>query len=717
MRTVATASGPAEASRGIRFWGGCALFFLLIVGVYLSNGRLVGSLDNIPLRYLPLSIIREGNFDLDEFSFLYRSNVILYPIQYHKGHFLPFAPVGPGLLAVPFYLIPAVAGISPESPWLPHVEKLAAASIASLSALFVLLSLARLVPGRTALLAAGLYALGTATFGVSSQSLWPVGSAQLLLALGLYLLTRGLALPRCTAYAALPLAAAVLCRPSAALVGLSMALYVLHHRRQQFLAFSFFALPAVAFQLAYNSVYFGVPFLPPGYVSAGGHVLVRTENFSAPLWKGLAGLLLSPAVGFFVYSPVFLLALLGIYRRWRARDPLAPYLAAATLAVVLLESKLNMWWGGTVLGPRYVVEVSPILAYFVAFGISSSARVWKNLLVAFLAAWSVYANGLIAFGFDGSWDHRAQLWSWSNSPIVYYSQRSADFFRSLGPSLTRRIRQLPDSRASTGLAADLRLPVLPSKILTSSFLDMTVGVRNSGRAAWLRHTSDGMGTVRFGWRWFRLGGREAEGEGRGPRLATDLLPGHRTTFVTRVLAPSEPGLYELELGMVSEAVAWFGPGGKPPMRVTIEVAGESLCHLERALDSMANPTEPPLGLQWVADRTVLGPSDVLSARLNISNPGPPRVLYPVIVLRWPTGEYSFFDFEHQAFRDLCPGWIERAPAMFLDHGYRTVEYPILSLLPEKMPSGSYTLYFVYLRPKESAYRLVASTALAFERLP
>ncbi len=519
MDTAEAIHGSGLGFRGIRSWLGPLLFFLGVLVAYLSNGRLVGSWDNLPLRYLPLSIIREGNFDLNEFPFLYRDDLLLYPIQYQNGRLLPFVPVGPSLLAVPFYLIPAVAGLSAESPWLPQIEKGAAASIAALSALFLLMTFARLVPMRTAILAAGLYALGTATFGVSSQSLWPIGSAQLLLALGLYCLTRGLTDPRWIPYAAFPLAWAVICRPSMALIGVIVALYVLRHHRRQFLPFVIFALPAAAFQLVYNTVYFGTPFLPPGYVSTGGHVLAVPENFSTPFLKGLLGLLVSPAVGFFVYSPVFLFALIGLYHRWRGRDRLARYLAGAALAVLLLDSKVNMWWGGLVLGPRYAVEVSPILAYFLAFAIPRSKEVWKKGLFGLLAAWSVYANGLIAFAFDGSWDRQADLWSWSNSPIVYYSKRGLDALRSMGPALTRWFRQLPDSRTRVGLAAELPRPGLPSRMFTNSFVEMTVSVKNSGQAVWLRRTADGIGMVRFGWRWVKVGGRkEVRGAGSGPDL-------------------------------------------------------------------------------------------------------------------------------------------------------------------------------------------------------
>jgi hypothetical protein len=34
-----------------------------------------------------------------------------------------------------------------------------------------------------------------------------------------------------------------------------------------------------------------------------------------------------------------------------------------------------------------------------------------------------------------------------------------------------------------------------------------------------------------------------------------------------------------------------------------------------------------------------------------------------------------------------------------------------------MPAGTYTLYFLYVRPKDARIRLVASTAVKFERVP
>jgi hypothetical protein len=127
--------------------------------------------------------------------------------------------------------------------------------------------------------------------------------------------------------------------------------------------------------------------------------------------------------------------------------------------------------------------------------------------------------------------------------------------------------------------------------------------------------------------------------------------------------------------------------------------------------------EPPLLLQLVSGRKTVSSNEAFSVRLNITNPGPARVLYPAIVLRWPSGAFTVLDLEQQIFVSLCSGWLERAYPMLFDYGYRAAGLPILSLLPWNMPLGHYRLYFLYLRPKDSTMRLVAITAVDFERLP
>ena len=71
--------------------------------VYLVNGSTQHAGDTVPARYLPLSILREGNFDLNEFSFLYREGKLYYLALVHNRHVSEY-PVGPALLALPVFL-------------------------------------------------------------------------------------------------------------------------------------------------------------------------------------------------------------------------------------------------------------------------------------------------------------------------------------------------------------------------------------------------------------------------------------------------------------------------------------------------------------------------------------------------------------------------------------------------------------------------------------
>jgi hypothetical protein len=70
-----------------------AILFSVLLIVYLANGRTLGSGDTVPARYLPLSILREGNFDLDEFPFLYARGTPYY-LRRAKGHVVSDYPVG-----------------------------------------------------------------------------------------------------------------------------------------------------------------------------------------------------------------------------------------------------------------------------------------------------------------------------------------------------------------------------------------------------------------------------------------------------------------------------------------------------------------------------------------------------------------------------------------------------------------------------------------------
>jgi len=98
--------------------------FLLAFVVYNANLRSISSLDTYPNRFLPISIIREFNLDLDEFPFLHKypewmqadPQKAAYYVRKARGHYMSNYPVMPAVLSVPVYVIPVLLGMTDGPP-------------------------------------------------------------------------------------------------------------------------------------------------------------------------------------------------------------------------------------------------------------------------------------------------------------------------------------------------------------------------------------------------------------------------------------------------------------------------------------------------------------------------------------------------------------------------------------------------------------------------
>src|SRR4026209_641553 len=156
-------------------------FFILIFVAYITTPNVAAWWgDTFASRFLPISILREGNFELNEFDFPL-NKVLPYFLQYRNNRLISFYPVGAALTAVPFYVVPVLLGIDYNSLWIPLLERVSAASITLLSALFLYLALRRLTTKKTSLIVTAIYALGTSAFSISSQALWQHGPSQFFL--------------------------------------------------------------------------------------------------------------------------------------------------------------------------------------------------------------------------------------------------------------------------------------------------------------------------------------------------------------------------------------------------------------------------------------------------------------------------------------------------------------------------------------------------------
>jgi hypothetical protein len=634
------------------------LLFVLVVSVYLANGRTLGSGDTLPARYLPFSLLRQGNADLDEFPWLHDEAArrgfplldgVPYFLHYRSGHYLSAYAPGPAVLAVPVYAGPVLAGV-PVDLWAPHLEKLAAALMVALSVLCVFWALGEFVGVRWALAIAVIYAFGTSSWSVSSQALWQHGPSQLFLALLLLCLVRGRHDERWLAYGALAASAAAVMRSTDVLVAIPVFAWALCRRPRLVFRVAAFAVLPVTALILYNVWCCG------SATGAGGRTTAPIWAFFRPTVSldGLLGVLASPARGLFVYSPVLLFSVAGLVLGLRRVPALLAPLALGVLMVIVVVAQWFRWWGGHTWGPRLVADLTPILCFFLypLTAVLDRHRVVKAVFVL-LAVLSVAAHGLGAFFYDARWDalvdvdhHDAALWSWKASPLVFYGRAAAS---AVGRGLGTGDRGQPTSADSpTRLAASYESTQIASDAFVGETLAVAFRARNRGTAVWLVSAPGDRGTVRLGWRWSLEGVTRAEG--RTP-LEVDVRPGELARFAARVAVPAAAGDYTLTLDLVSESVTWFADQGQRPVTTAVKVKPLEV----DALLSTPLRVERPTSATISSDRAAYGRQDTIRLTVELENRGRPGQFDAYLVGQGPGGVW-FFD-GRQLFRPPVQGWI------------------------------------------------------------
>jgi hypothetical protein len=628
--------------------------FLLFVSafvVYLANGRGIGAGDTLPARYLPFSLLRQQNFDLDEFPTLYGEDArktypfldgVPYFLRYRDGHYVSYYSPGPAILVLPIYVVPVLAGVPVES-WAPALEKLSAAAVAALSVVFLFWALEGVTSRRWALAIATVYAIGTSTWSASSQALWQHGPSQLFLALSLVCLVKGMNDERFLAYAGFALSAATAMRAVNVFIALPVAAYVLATRPHLTLRFAVFALPPMIGLLLYNVAYFG------SIVGGSGDTNVPAWAFfvQVPLVEGLWGTLLSPSRGLFVYSPVLLFSVGGLVWVGLRGPALFRSLAVGLVAVVAVVAKWYVWWGGHSWGPRLLADTTPIFCFFL-YPVTPwlDRRGFMKVVFVLLAVVSVSAHGLGAFFYDLRWEgvvdvahSETPLWSWRKAPFVFYGREAASL---VGWPLAPAIGRPTSANSPTLLAASYTVTSIPSEAIVGEPLRVTVTAMNTGRAVWLADTprsraGGDAGTVRLGWRWLR---NNVDVTGGRSFLWSDVLPGQVARFAPSIHGPTLPGEYTLTIDLVSELVTWFADQGGTPVRATVRVR---LPDAERFLSEPLATVGPSPTVTISTDRTSYRSADTLHLTIELRNPHHPRQFDGYLVRQGPDGDVWFYN--------------------------------------------------------------------------
>jgi hypothetical protein len=407
------------------------LIGLCCLVIYNANFRSISAGDTYPARYLPFAILQYHTLSfnpIEKVARQGRGDGAFWMMARPHGRLMSVYPVVVPVLIAPLYL-PAV-GYLHFRGWtdarLDHaarvMEKLTASIVAALSAALLYLLLLRRAKAPIALLLALAYAFGTTTWVISSQALWQHGLAELLVIGALLLLTGRCTAPRMLA-AGLLLGLIAANRPPNLILAAALGTYGLlwADRRRGALLAAAAALPMLLV-LLYNLREFG---------NAGGGygLLGHASFFKHGLLPGVAGLLVSPTRGLFVFSP-FLLFLVLAWRhlpRGREERRLTVAMSVAIVLEILIYAKVD-WRSGLSWGPRYMTDFLPLLIWMLVpvvtalrgvgravFLFAVGVAVAIEVIGAFMYSWSV---DLPLYAVDSGPSEMQAAWDWRNTPFV-----------------------------------------------------------------------------------------------------------------------------------------------------------------------------------------------------------------------------------------------------------------------------------------------------------
>jgi len=326
--------------------------FLLAIYLLTYSGDIHSS-DGLSMLSVTESLVKRGDYD---------TNQILW-MELQQGTFgrggelYSRKGIGTSLVALP------LAWLGLIIPFWGFVQTtlLLNVAVTALSGLLVFLYLRRLgYSWEVGLLVALLFGLGTMAWPYSKYFFSePLTGLALLAAAYLLLRFRETQATGDLALAGTSLGLAIATRLATAAIAplflLPLLAYSLPRSRRLIPFLAAFLIPLILWGLllgGYNYLRFGNP-LTTGYLPQ--------ESFRTPLLTGLAGLLISPGRGLFLYCPIFL-AILPAFPIFLARHRIQGSFSLSLVTIyILLHSKWFMWHGGFAWGPRFLVPIIPFL--------------------------------------------------------------------------------------------------------------------------------------------------------------------------------------------------------------------------------------------------------------------------------------------------------------------------------------------------------------------
>ncbi len=383
---------------------------------------------------LSQSLLQYQSFALDNYAIPrlppnqqtgFTSNGDIYHLEVVNGHIYYFFPPGSSILSVPYVALMNTVGISAASPDGSYSRegeakiesRLAALLMAGLSSV-IFLTGRLLLPFWWSLLIAYGSALGTQIWSTASRALWSDTWGIFILGLVVWMLV-GI---ECKRYRLRPILLATLLswlyfvRPTYCIPILAITVYVLLYQRSAFTKYALTGAVWLAAFIGFSQYHYGQ--ILPNYYQANR---LSFDTF----WFALAGNLISPSRGLFVFVPIlFFVAYLLIRYRSEIEMPRLITISISVLVVhLMIVSGFIPWYGGHAYGPRYSTGIVPWFSLLGILSVKARSKWHEKEVVndspslrrtewafgAILLLCSMTLNAL------GATAHRT--WLWNSRPV------------------------------------------------------------------------------------------------------------------------------------------------------------------------------------------------------------------------------------------------------------------------------------------------------------
>jgi hypothetical protein len=401
--------------------------------IYMANGREIASYDSQPAKYLAIEIAQHHSLSLGHT--VGRTPALAERPAFARdrhGNYRSAYPLPSPVIAAGFaWTLSRLRIVDLDAPLAPAlIAKITASAMTALAVAFALATALRRVSGAQASLIALAFGAGTNLWASVSQTLWQQETSSCALMAAVMLLAEPDARPVRAAGAGALLGVAGWARPQLAPIVLVLAVSMIARWGRRGVIGLVPIAAAMLLAIGINVAWFGTAL--GGMASLETlHPLVHAASGSVSTtpWTSAAGLLVSPSRGLLVFSPIVAFAALGIPvalgEGWGSD---LPWCLAAAAAEFVPYSFYQVWWGGHTYGPRYMIDVLPLLVPVAAAAFQALAR--RRAVAALAVAslvWSVGVAALGAFVYPADqWNtdpasvdqHHARLWDWRDSQIV-----------------------------------------------------------------------------------------------------------------------------------------------------------------------------------------------------------------------------------------------------------------------------------------------------------